>query len=47
MSVCINHAPATRAGVWTMHRHLGRTGLNIQHAPAVSCVAYCCPFSPL
>jgi len=29
--------------------HTGRTGLNIglQHAPAVSCMDYCCPFSPL
>jgi len=27
--------------------HIGRTGLNIQHAPAVSCMDYCCPFSPL
>jgi len=27
--------------------HTGRTGLNIQHALGVSCMDYCCPFSPL
>ena len=27
--------------------HTGRTGINIQHAPAVICMDYCCPFSPL
>jgi len=25
----------------------GHTGFNIQHAPDVSCMDYCCPFSPL
>ena len=36
--VCINHAPAATAAlasVRTTNRHTGRTGLNIQHAPAV------------
>jgi len=27
--------------------HISPTGLNIQHAPAASCMHYCCPFSPL
>ena len=35
---CMNHAQAG---------HIGRTGLNMQYAPAVSCMDYCCPFSPL
>ena len=36
--VCTNHAPAAPASFRTTHvthRHTGRTGLNIQHAPAV------------
>ena len=36
--VCINHAPAAPAASASFrntHRHTGRIGLNIQHAPAV------------
>ena len=44
-----------RTGTHRLHRpvyepcagHIGRTDFHIQHAPAVSCVDYCCPFSPL
>ena len=50
LPVCINHAPATPAtpaSVWTCTGHIGCTGLNIQHAPAVSFMDYCYSFSPL
>ena len=46
-SVRIDHARPHRPVYEPCTGHTSRTGLNIQHAPGVSCMDYCCPFSPL